>query len=307
MAKGAVLGELARYGAGCMLAMLCGLAGGCGTSARGTFGPQGFSQTVHGYRVKGEADQLLPEDWQVDNYYREGGKLKPKVGPFYMASYELDWNGDGIYDTTEEELGYDLRYTHRKRDAVIWLRTFPISTNLAEKDLRVLMQGYLDEVAGAGYEGVRLNADRNVVVEKRYAAELREKGEAKLAGMPAYAATFDVANIDQIKLTPSTRKSRVRVVLARTKFAYTSRKQRGSLPVLLLAGYANLPEDFAQDLPAFEAFLQRIEVGGKAGFSQKLVPSEAAAPKPAQAVGAEPGPAEAPSAGPGPAKDTGAE
>jgi hypothetical protein len=39
-------------------------------------------------------------------------------------------------------------------------------------------------------------------------------------------------------------------------------------PVLLLAGYANLPEDFDKDLPSFTQFLNRIRIGDRSGFDK---------------------------------------
>ena len=255
--------------------LLCAFSIGCGVAARGTFGPDGFSQTVHGYRVNAEAGRVLPPEWQIDNYYGAPDDLTPKSAPEYMIRYDIDCQGDGLYERSEEQLEYDLRYTHGQRDALIWLRTFPISWRLAQKDLRVLAQAYLDEVAGAGYESVRLRSGQDFVIEKRYAAELLDKADAALAGLPAYEITFDVANIDQIRLTPRARKRRVRVILARTNFEYDPQEGCSGLPVLLLAGYANLPEDFARDLPDFVSFLERIETEGRNGYRLRSPASSA--------------------------------
>jgi hypothetical protein len=96
--------------------------------------------------------------------------------------------------------------------------------------------------------------------------------------MPAYVATIDVANIDQIKLTPASRHTRVQLVVARTNFAYEVSRmgEKSTFPVLMMAGYANLPEDFDKDLDAFRRLLVRIDVEGKRGFDR--MPSEAPAP-----------------------------
>jgi hypothetical protein len=40
-----------------------------------------------------------------------------------------------------------------------------------------------------------------------------EQGPATVAGLPAYAATIDVADVDQIKLAPGARTRRVQLVL----------------------------------------------------------------------------------------------
>ncbi|HEV8247858.1 MAG TPA: hypothetical protein VGP93_18920, partial [Polyangiaceae bacterium] len=145
--------------------------------------------------------------------------------------------------------------------------------DLREKNLRVLMQGYVDEIAGAGYEAVRIDPEKVIVQEKRFAAVMIDESPARLADRDAYVATIDVANIDRIKIDPKRYDTRVRLVLLRPPFEYKYRRfdqtdhTAARFPVLMLAGYANLPEDFDEDLPSFESFLGRIEVEGKVGFS----------------------------------------
>jgi hypothetical protein len=132
------------------------------------------------------------------------------------------------------------------------------------------------------------------MVEKRYAAEVIEQSEAKLADRTAFYAVIDVANIDQIKLTPSTRHVRVELVFARpgTDYMLKSRRRGAqAFPALLMAGYANFPEDFAADEPAFRTILSEIEIGGQRGFTVASASTPAAA---ASAV-APPAPSPAPS------------
>jgi hypothetical protein len=157
------------------------------------------------------------------------------------------------------------------RDAVVFVRTLPIGGDLRDKDLRVLVQRYIDEVSGAGYEAVQLNG-QTVVAEQRFAAELRERGNAKLAGQDAYQATFDVANVDQLKVSPNARRTRVRIVFARTPFEHVLPRTPGMIagvkyPVLMVAGYATMPEDFDKDLPAFTNLLGRIQFGQTLGYT----------------------------------------
>ena len=113
---------------------------GCGPSTTGAFDDKGYKQLIHGYRVAGRhaedasvpQESLLGSDWKLDNfYYENGGKsLVQKTSPEYRISYELDYNDDGKIDLTSEEFLYDLRFTHLKRDGVIWLRTVPLSDDL---------------------------------------------------------------------------------------------------------------------------------------------------------------------------------
>jgi hypothetical protein len=64
-------------------------------------------------------------------------------------------------------------------------------------------------------------------------------------------------------------------------------------PVLMIAGYANLPEDFERGAADFEKFLGRIVMRGQRGFSSQAVEKPAPAPEPP------PVPPSAPDAAPG--------
>jgi hypothetical protein len=256
----------------------------CMPAASGSFTADAFEQTPYHYKVLAP-DTTLGQGWLIDNFYTSprNGRLEPKTADIYRTKYELDINGDGRVDVTHEEPTYDLRYTHRQRASVIWLRTFPLPQNLEQTELRVLMRQYVDEIAGAGYEAVRLSPERSVVTERRYAAEIVDQSEARLAGMPAYVATIDVANVDQIKLTPSTRHTRVQVVIGHTPFGYTvspSGLNKVTYPVLMMAGYSNLPEDFDKDVDTFRKFLGQIDVAGQHGFSAAAPPAATAPPAP---------------------------
>ena len=248
-------------------------ADGCATR-QGRLTDLGTYESIAGsggavqYRVAADGGRVLSERWLLDNFFTDpGGKLTAKDTPDYMTRFDLDLDGDGHSEVTKAAPLYDLRYKHKQRDAVIWLRTFPVSADLGEKDLRVLVQRYVDEGAGAGYEAVRRDEKRSILVERRFAAEIIEHGDASIAWMDAHWAVVDVANVDQIALSPGRRTTRVKLVLIRAPFRYLvdrGAREPASLPVVMLAGYANLPEDFATDLPAFETFITRIEFpGGK--------------------------------------------
>ena len=143
---------------------------------------------------------------------------------------------------------------------------------MREKKLSVLMDRYVEHIAGAGYEIVSLNAQSHLLVEKRYAAAIVAKGTTKLAGREAYVAVLEVANIDQIKIDPNARRERVEVVLLHTDFTYEKRSlnesaKPASFPVVMFAGYANMPDEFEAGLGEFHDFLGRIEIAGERGFN----------------------------------------
>lgn len=131
----------------------------------------------------------------------------------------------------------------------------------------------------------------SIVVERRNAAVIIEQGPAALAGQPAYAATIDVANIDQVRLSPAARSRRVQLVLMRAPRAEEIDSDPGDPDVhsvLILAGYSNMITDFPVGLEDFHDLLRRLTVGGRSGLTLGLKP-----------VAAEPGePAAAPQAAP---------
>jgi hypothetical protein len=248
------------------------LIGACEVNAPGALTPAGFSHDKYAYRVVTDGSTFLGNEWMLDNYFTDSmGAQQPKRDGAYATKYEFDRNGDGKVDTTQTALTYDLRFQHKKHEAFIWLRTIPISNELKDKDLRVLMKDYVDGIAGAGYEAVQLENQRVGISEKRYAAEVVEQGAATLAGKEAYRAVMDVANVDQIKLTPTDRRVRVELIFVRPGFEYVlsvlGDQSDIKFPVLMIAGYANMPDDFVGDRASFGSFLSRIEIGGRRGFA----------------------------------------
>jgi hypothetical protein len=269
---------------------------GCGAKNTTVFDQYGYLHKTYAYRVlrdpavaNSATDALLDQDWLYDNLFLKrsmDGKsmvLKPKETRDYLTTYGFDTDGNGSVDRKEQAFVYDLRFKHRLRDSSIFVRTIPIGGDLRDKELRVLVQRYIDESSGAGYEAVNF-AGRVVVTEQRFAAELRERGDATLAGQPAYQATFDIANVDQLRVSPNARRTRVRIVFSRAPFEHAVQKEK--FPVLLVAGYASLPEDFDKDLPSFNKLLGHIQIGAKLGYSvgpqeQLAAPPAPVAPPPA--------------------------
>jgi hypothetical protein len=277
------------------------VASACGASMTGVLDANGYKHSTYDYRVMPVAPTgaLLPDGWMLDNLYGDssqpGKPMKPKESSAYMTTYRFDTNGDGTTDGEEKALVYDLRYQHRVHSGIIWLRSVPLSQSLRDKELRVLMQEYVDDVAGAGYEIV--NLDRADVVEKRFAPELLSREEGTLGGTPVFVAEFAVANVDQVHVSEGARRRRVRVAIARPGFAYQF-KPRGSdvggatYPVLVIAGYASLPEDFARGVTDYEGLLKRIAFNGKTGLALKSLESPKASASGASKGGAADAPPE---------------
>jgi hypothetical protein len=243
---------------------------------------------------------LLPPSWRLDNYYIKTPStpgagvsaeaepqasapadstslkyLRPKTSDEYTTRYELDYDGDGEWDMTVKEPTFALRFLHSQHDGRIFVRTMPLSVDQGEKRLDVLLHRYVEHMAGAGYELVEMNEERTAVIEKRYAAVLVGERPIRLANQDAHLALIDVANLDQIKVDPTARKERVEILLAHTPFVYETRRRSTateprtlvSFPVLLVIGYVNQPEYFAEGQKDFHDFANRLAIAGASGLS----------------------------------------
>jgi len=270
----------------------------CAPSVRDAFMADAFS-SGYGYTVRYERGrELLPPTWGLENFRREHGELVHKSQEGYVSTFEFDDNGDGTVDTRFQAYTYALRYEHRKNAGMIWLRNIPISPRLADKDLRILVQTLVNEMAGASYETAQIpDVERAIVVEKRQAATIVEEEPVTVAGQPGYLATIDFANIDQLRLTPDARARRVQIVLLHAPATedtdpppeYHGEQVHGArpgrrYPVLVAAGYSNLPADFDSGLADFHQLLGRIAIAGKTGFAipspVQQAPSTPSAPAP---------------------------
>jgi hypothetical protein len=158
-------------------------------------------------------------------------------------------------------------------------------------ELRVLAQRYVDAVAGSGFEAVQIDSTTVVGQTKRFAAQLIERGPGRIAKQDAYSVTFDVANVDEATISSNSRTVRVNIVLVRPPFDYPIPKvsySRVAFPAMMLVGYANLPEDFNKELPAFKDFLGRIQFGAVVGSEPFALEQVSPRAKPADALSIDP-------------------
>jgi hypothetical protein len=269
--------------------VVCVAAAACGPVHGGAFNTMGFTST-YGYDIPYErgTQRLLSTEWRLDNFElgREG--LVHKRSARYVTNYHLDEDDDrdgrsGNSGTIIDAFKYALRFEHSVHAGVIWLREIPIETKLRNKDLRVLMQSYIDELSGAVYQTVQQgdaspwSQKPQIVVEHRRAPVVLEEGRAVVAGQPAYTATIEIADIDEVHVAPQTRTSRVQLVLLRAPQDETYEPGNVNIPtrnypVVLLAGYSNMPPDFAKGLDDFHGLLRRIAIAGRTGLVLESVP-----------------------------------
>jgi len=259
---------------------VAGLVGltGCGATNTGQFAPSGFQQPEYQYQVHywdASTYRLMPENWRIDNFYGEQQSMEPKKGTIYESDFEYDANGDGQPDGSETLFTYELRFTHLRTAGVIWVRAIPVAQYEGGKALDVFLQDYLESITGTGIEIARFGK-LDQMKAKRYAPRLISKAEASIAGKEALAAVIDIANVDAQQVSPNARLRRVKLVLARPGFMHKLSRQfevasSEQYPVILVAGYAEQPDYFEQNLPDFGNLLERFEIDRKLGYKEGKV------------------------------------
>lgn len=244
-----------------VLAAIAALSLSACATRSSAFRSDAFQHPTYAYRVVHEHGGSLTSssDWYVDNYQvdKSGGFTKLKAGPDFQHVIELDSNGDGVAETRQKIASYDLLLRHRKTDGRIWLRSSPISQQLRETSLRTLALDYVNAISGGGSMVVDLQESK-ITSERRFATRVLNIAEGTLDGQPAYEVTFDIANVDQVQLDPSSLWGRARIVVVRPGFNHHARG--ADFPVLLFVGYSSRPEDFDRELGAFESVLARVHL-----------------------------------------------
>jgi hypothetical protein len=238
---------------------------GCG-SPPGSVAPGGYQSGLYPFQVAAAAAPsdaaaagLMPQGWKLDNFYGAPVPDRPKQGESYKTQVSFDDDGDGKKDGENEEYLFELRFESLSDDGVIWVRNIPVSQDLRQMQLPVLMTSFVESLAGGEYESVELEANRRVTVEKRYASMLVASQPCQLAGLECVLGTIELADVDQLKLSPQHRSRKLEVLIARTRFTYVS-AMNGAYPVYLVAGYSNRPAQFDAGAPAFRDLLDRIVI-----------------------------------------------
>jgi hypothetical protein len=272
-------------GIGAAALVVVGMAG-CQSS--GMFDATAFHSRTYPYTIRyadPEEHALLSSDWVVENYYADasGKPTTSKRGRAYRKSRDIEL-ADGHTVSRDFDV-YDVMLVHRASDAVIWLRSIPLSPRQPGINLRVLAAEYADGMSGSGFYATDLGPAR--VESQTYASRVLTGQPVMVAGLEAYEATLEVANVDQLKLDPTSRAAMIRVVFVRTPFKTEASMNSDGLPVLWMIGYANNPVDFEAQAPDFTRFLGLVDANGSHGFTV-LPPVPQAAPPPAPSASAAP-------------------
>jgi hypothetical protein len=250
----------------CLLIASLSLLVGCATG-NGSFREDGFHHADYPYIIRYSSPatrEFVSSEWRIDNYVL-GDDGRPKsaknVAPYY-GTQSVDLDGDGKPEK-DDVYFFDLKLDDKKTSATIWVQTIPLGPNEAERDLRVLMDEYVEGVSGTGFYAVGpiWPDDKREVRLKSYAAKVTESAPAKVSGLEAFQATIELANLDQMKLDPQSRSSIARVLLVRTGYmkAWDMPSKVVKVHTCMRIGYEARPQDFQAGIPDFEKFLELFD------------------------------------------------
>jgi hypothetical protein len=207
---------------------------------------------------------FISKHWNIASFNAK--VTAPKTGPKYETSHSYDYDDDGSTDRTEDVLLYDLHLEHDTHAGDIAVRTIPIHQNLKTKRLDVLMQKIVDELSYVHYSTLSLSALSRSSTAAQYTVKVLKERAITLDQKEAYDATFEIANYHQLKIDPTQRVERIRMVIVRPGYDWEpkgewARYRKIKYPVLTLISYSNLPGDFGKAEPDFEHFLKLVKFG----------------------------------------------
>jgi hypothetical protein len=313
-------------------ALLSGwLAGGCATSG-GMFNEAGYRQVAFGYQVAfrdAKAKAFAGADWQLDSHRHDkiSGQIEEKDGNDYVAVREEDLNQDGNigFGERSEEPIYDLKLLNKKNNGVIWAKAHPFLPETAETDIEVILDNYVDSLAGHGRyaQGNLFGIERSKV--RNYTTYLVGKRIEKIGSRDALVGTIEIAEVDRLKADPAHRSGVIKLALVKIRCftigncrrenpdvnVETGKRELDRWPLvdcrgkkchartaLLVVGYYNTPAYFASGLPDLDDLLKRISFPDSeplpiAALQREIKQEAPAAPRPPPPPEAEAGNAEA--------------
>lgn len=240
-----------------------------------------FRHVTYDYSVapQGGTGELMSSEWRLDNYAPAipgtVGLGEPKVTAPYVGEIGLDGDGDGVYEARATLPTFDLLFKHRQDDGAIFVSTFPVSQHASERSLAVMLRDLVESAAASG-EITHNYSDSSSRAAAPMASRILATRPTQVHGFPAHEVIFEVANVQQLELSPSARWERGHLVLVRAELVFGQRQLHPGIrvqtlargvrhaifyPVLMVIGYANHPDEFDAHQDEFRDFLSRIRIG----------------------------------------------
>ncbi|MGF1467953.1 MAG: hypothetical protein ACFCGT_17670 [Sandaracinaceae bacterium] len=240
---------------------------GCGALRPGRFLEGSFEHEHLEYRIEGTSMGDFLAGWTLLNFQPgpDGSPGPSRVGPDWVYRPEVDLDGNGVVQAADPQPIYDLYFHSRRDGGVIWVRTLPLPPSRSETELRVLGTLFVNAVGQAGLERAAFDDAATLAsADRAFATREIDTADRQVDGRPALQVDLEVVSAEELAHGQDARWHRARVVLVRTELPWSpwgggGWSTRTTLwPVIMVVGYANLPDDFPAGLGSHEELLQRI-------------------------------------------------
>ena len=244
----------------------------CGPS-HGVMNKEGFFYKDYGYSVlfkQPTKRHILDWYWYIDNwkFQTTTPAWSLKDGRNYLGYRIVDKDDDGTLER-ERVYFFDLLIKHKTTDGVIWIQSFDLQHKNKWKKLGVLLDNYVDSLAGTG-----MYIEGNVYSilqkkERKYASNVIKTEPADLGPYKALRATIELIDLDQLKAVPDYKGKKLEVVIVKINVtrkvkATTSEHLVDTVSkterAVMLIGYHNSAKHFDKYLKDFDEFLGRIKI-----------------------------------------------
>jgi hypothetical protein len=227
----------------------------------------GWIHEDHPLRIEFEEGSriLVDSNWFVDNARRHSrdDQILSKLGPAFERRISLDANGDGKHESEATIRRYEVLLRHRRTDDRLALSVYPISQQHEETDLAVLAREAVDSLSGVGGLSVHYVDGTTSTIERRMTARILDLERMTVDGFEAVGVTYEIADVDQLRLDDASRIGVSRMILVRVPWRWTRAHvgQYGggeSWPMLARVVHNARPESFERGTEAFGRFVRSI-------------------------------------------------
>jgi hypothetical protein len=236
----------------------------CASHQSGRFAQDAYYEElfpVRGLYADTAKRQVIPGEWMLLNYqFKRGLPDKPKVTG--DTHYKFDTDGDGSLDTNQTVKTLSLEYEHARTGAEAWFFMEPLSVEDARLDLKVLADNHVEASSGAGTVIASIAPGVAVSTTRKLATRVLDGKTTTIDGLPAYVITYEIANVDQLSLSQTSRWRRARLTLIRTPYLWTVRhagRVFQNWPVIAVVGYQAEPGAFDEHLPEYAGLVANLD------------------------------------------------
>ena len=227
------------------------------TYGRGTLsGNDGYVADELPLRIRSPALGTLSSRWNIDSHQPNG---QPLVGYDYLHIRHIDWNDDGRNHRYRAYV-YHLRMGEQRGPGAMWVQSTLVEPDVQSRELEYVADSFMNALA-EGPQSTGWSPAGMFMRQQGSQAriQLLDRTDGQLRGDEAHLVFFDVVKNDAT--------ARMALLFVRAPFYF---EQQGSFgksrgwPVMLVVGYANGPDRFAEGLSDFNTLIESIEMSSNA-------------------------------------------